>query len=461
MQRKRGVTWQEYRKKCSNPLPRISSYIPPFQIPHYEPVNEKAAYFHLSQHKIRILLGGNQSGKSKTTTAEVIVICRNNHGTIAWACSGSFKMIGEALYPHYRDLLAHEEIDAVIWLNFGQRIPAIIRLKNGSEIHFKSYDQGVYKFQSARVNIIQLDEQPSFDIYQECLARTAATGGRIVFSMTPLAGSSYVETLLWNKRGVSPYIWGERMSYLENRFIDNETKQMLLSLYSQDEIARRVYGEFQRLQGSVFKEFDPQIHVIDAFDIPVAWRKIRTIDLGYNHAFVCLWIAQGDDDTLYIYNEHYQREMLVRDHAEIIRRKDYEWIGAYSGRLTNDDIIEATVCDHEAQTRAELDAAGIGTIPADKQDKALNIQRLNRRLKLRGNGKSGLYIFRHCTNTIREWQSWVYGKNEEPVKIDDHTCDAGLYGNAYFEPHEDGEFAGAGERVFVQDSTEDTNISFF
>jgi len=445
--RERRLNW-----KTSQPAKRqIFRRTLSASIPAYDPVSPKAAEFHARTEKIRLLLGGNQSGKSITTAYEVIKFCRSHPGCTAWACSGSFKMIGEALFPHYKSLLAPEEIQQLVWLNYAQRVPALIRLSNGSHIIFKSYDQGYYRFQSSRVDILQLDEQPPYVIFQECLARTAATGGQIIFSMTPLPGQNYVKTELWDKRGVSPYIWGERMSYRENRFISEEQKAILISLYGKDEIDRRVEGLFTTLSGLVFKEFDINVHVIPPFDIPVSWRKIRALDLGYSDPFVCLWLAQGDDNTLYLYQEYYKPHRLIVDHAETLKRMDYNGLATYHPHTRNDDIIEASVCDHDRQERAELDAVGIATIPADKADQALNIQRLNRRLKVRGNGKPGLYIFNTCLKTIEEWSNWKYKKEEKPEDGGDHTCDAGLYGNAFFEERHSDEPAAMGDRVFLDE----------
>jgi phage terminase large subunit-like protein len=69
-----------------------------------------------------------------------------------------------------------------------------------SRLGFKSYDQGRRAFQGVEQDVIWLDEEPPFDVYNECLIRTAATtpgvrGGMILCTFTALEGLS--ETVLY------------------------------------------------------------------------------------------------------------------------------------------------------------------------------------------------------------------------------------------------------------------------
>ncbi|MBO5910335.1 MAG: hypothetical protein J6Q15_02375, partial [Clostridia bacterium] len=39
------------------------------------------------------------------------------------------------------------------------------------------------------------------------------------------------------------------------------------------------------------------------------------------------------------------------------------------------------------------------------------------------NGQTKLYIFKTCTNLIRELKAYHWGNNDAPVKTDDHALD--------------------------------------
>jgi len=69
-----------------------------------------------------------------------------------------------------------------------------------SRLKFKSYEQGRKSFQGTEQDVILLDEEPSIEIYNECLIRTASTvpgrrGGLMLCTFTPLQGMS--ETVLY------------------------------------------------------------------------------------------------------------------------------------------------------------------------------------------------------------------------------------------------------------------------
>lgn len=59
-----------------------------------------------------------------------------------------------------------------------------------STLGLKSYQQGRGSFEGTAQDVILLDEEPPFDIYGECLTRTATTNGLIMLTFTPLEGIS-------------------------------------------------------------------------------------------------------------------------------------------------------------------------------------------------------------------------------------------------------------------------------
>jgi len=61
-----------------------------------------------------------------------------------------------------------------------------------STLGFKSYDQGRQKWQGETLDGVWFDEEPPLDIYMEGLTRTNATGGMTMITFTPLLGMSDV-----------------------------------------------------------------------------------------------------------------------------------------------------------------------------------------------------------------------------------------------------------------------------
>lgn len=57
-----------------------------------------------------------------------------------------------------------------------------------SRLYIKSYEQGRKVFEGTARHSIWLDEEPPFDVYNECTVRTMTVGGIIFLTFTPLDG---------------------------------------------------------------------------------------------------------------------------------------------------------------------------------------------------------------------------------------------------------------------------------
>ena len=200
-------------------------------------------------------------------------------------------------------------------------------------------------------------------------------------------------------------------------------------------------GLWAAAEGLVYDNYDPAIHVVEPFDIPEDWRKIRVIDFGYTNPFVCQWWAIDHDGRMYLYREIYETKTLVEDQAKRIVA------------LSNGMTPEANIADHDAEDRATLDKYGIPTLPAYKAI-TVGIEAVQARLRDAGDGKPRLFVFQNCLVqrdeklvaakkpycTEQEWEGYVWPKEKDgraikevPVAVDDHGLDALRYAVAYVD----------------------------
>lgn len=205
--------------------------------------------------------------------------------------------------------------------------------------------------------------------------------------------------------------------------------------------ARLRYGKWVAAEGAVYDEWDRRVHLIDAFEMPASWRRIRAIDFGYSNPFCCQWWAIDHDGRMYLYRELYYSQRLVTDHARQIVA------------LTGNERIDKTLSDHDAEDRATLHAAGIQTIPAFK-DISPGIQAVQARLRVAGDGKPRLFVFRDAlverdermadlsqpVNTEQEFDAYMWPKGadgkplkEEPLDLYNHGMDTMRYAVAYVD----------------------------
>jgi PBSX family phage terminase large subunit len=193
---------------------------------------------------------------------------------------------------------------------------------------------------------------------------------------------------------------------------------------------RRIKGLWVSAEGLVYEGWNPEAHVIEPFEIPAEWPRVFGIDWGFVNPFVILFGAIDTDGRLYIYDEYYKTNTLIRDHAkEFYRRINYK---DAEGRIQKQEFSWG-VADHDAQDNAEIRAFGINTRPAQK-DVLIGLQKVAERLVIRQDGRPRVMIFKNCANVRREvgnyrWQELKDGKpaKEEPLKIDDHGPDVLRY----------------------------------
>jgi len=204
-------------------------------------------------------------------------------------------------------------------------------------------------------------------------------------------------------------------------------------------------GIWAAAEGMVYQdEWDPDVHLMDRFDIPREWTRFWTVDFGFRNPFVWQAWAEGPDGELYRYLEIYKTESLVEDLAKQIREL-----------TANDPRPRAIICDHDAEDRATFERhAKCKTIAADKAVSP-GIQSAQSRLRVKKNGRPSIFFLRdslvgidhaladknlpYCTD--QEFESYVWdvenGKKikEEPVKQFDHGMDAMRYLCVYKDGH--------------------------
>lgn len=183
----------------------------------------KQAEFHANglEHRERLLMAGNQLGKSFSGGAELAfhatgeypawwVGRRFDKPIRAWAGSKT----GEVTRDGVQRILVGEPKDKASWgegmipgdklLDWSLRQgvadaidSVLIKHISGatSTLGFKSYDQGREKWQAETLDVVWFDEEPPQDIYIEGLTRTNATGGIAFITFTPLLGMSDVVSM--------------------------------------------------------------------------------------------------------------------------------------------------------------------------------------------------------------------------------------------------------------------------
>ncbi|MDE6550382.1 MAG: terminase family protein [Clostridia bacterium] len=405
-------------------------------------VHLKQMQFHKCPKRNRWVFGGNRSGKTECGAAEAVWMLRGIHpyrrikgDVCGWAVSLSYEVQREVAQSKIMRYLRPDWIEDVVMLT-GKKSSAehgiidyiLVRNVSGgvSKLCFKSCEQGREKFQGASLDFVWFDEEPPYDIYEECRMRVLDRKGDIWGTMTPLKGLTWVYDKIYLNSGGDEEVWHISMEWADNPYLDESEVAALTAAMPEDSLESRRYGRFNCAEGIVYGEFDQCRHVIEPFDVPREWQDRISIDPGLNNPLACLFFAVDWDGNVYVVGEWYERGKDVDFHAERIKSlaAALDWHCDSKGRLqgvADSAANQRTLASSKSVTQLFYERDILLDTNVDK-DVFGGIARVKSYFK-----SDRLYIFSTCRNLIRELKSYWWGKGDVPIKKDDHALDALRY----------------------------------
>jgi hypothetical protein len=313
------------------------------------------------------------------------------------------------------------------------------------EFGFLERDADVYRYQGQAYSWIGFDEithLPTEFSWNYLASRLRTTDPEIKTYLRCTANPGGVGSHWVKKRYIEPTDYNtsfEGSDGLTRKFIpakladnpylakDGIYEQMLKSL-PPTQRRQLLEGNWDVAEGAAFTEFDPKVHIITPFEIPIAWERLKGIDYGYASESCCLWgTLDINDGTLIIYRELYQKGLTGQDLGSIITEMELQDPFAVPGVL---DTAAWSKTGTTGPTVGEsLVRAGHKLRRADKNRIQGKIQ-VHEYLKVRESGRPKLQITNTCPNLIRELQSIPLSKtNPEDVNThaSDHAYDALRY----------------------------------
>jgi phage terminase large subunit-like protein len=400
----------------------------------YHPLKGGQTRFLNSHRRVRVLLGGNGSGKSETgayaTASTVMKQKPPRENCPFWVISKSFEMVGGTAWGEKLKGYIHpRNIKWISYINKARDWPAAIGLHSGWVLEFKSWEQGRDAFQARSIGGAWFDEQFPEDVFHETFARTRDYNSPLFVTLTPIDPDSFLQT----RHDEPPEDWEFFSLDLEDNrktrggYIDDSWIDAFIANTPEEYRNTRIRGKFAGFDGAVFKGWDRNIHVVDPFPGNMPPRdgiNVRGIDFGFNNPFVCLWFHRDDDNVWTIYDEHYQAQTLISEHVKAINSRPIPHMG----------FVRTWADPEDAQSRAELANSEIWTSGA-KKDVWPSCEAVAKALMPRANGKPRLRVTSNCKNTIREMPAYHLEKNataakdaaDRPCKKDDHTVDVVRY----------------------------------
>lgn len=228
-------------------------------------------------------------------------------------------------------------------------------------IDVKTHMQDADQHRGSDLDFIILDEPVPQDVYEECVGRTRANEDAVrIFTITPLEMSGWlIDALVNGADGVAVAvvygcIWDNCEDWHEDAakwtggevgkgrvttrgFLKAAAIRDLIDKWtrmSPDTVKARVYGIPTHLSGSVYKAWDPDVHMVDEIEEDWSeWPVWCIIDPHHARPPATTWIAQGPV-TSYVIAEYPDEDytklqgaflvdgvprVTLEDHADVIK----------------------------------------------------------------------------------------------------------------------------------------------
>ena len=305
------------------------------------------------------------------------------------------------------------------------------------EFGFLERDADVYRYQGQAYSWIGFDEithLPTEFSWNYLASRLRTTDSEITPYMRCTANPGGVGAGWVIKRYISPSVPNDSFmgddgitrKFIPARLNDNpylaedgRYEQMLKSL-PPTQRKQLLEGNWEVAEGAAFTEFDRDMHIIEPFDIPLHWERVKGLDYGYASESACVWATiDPNDNTLIIYRELYRKNLLATELAEMLTNMELNDPMSVRGVL---DTACWSRTGTTGPTVAEtLIQGGHKLRPADKNRIAGKIQ-IHEHLKVQPSGRPRMQIFNTCPNLIRELQSIPLDKTN-PEDVNTHAAD--------------------------------------
>lgn len=322
--------------------------------------------FHRCLANIRLLLGGNRSGKSLSAILELVravtgtdphnkypkrngiaIIVGKDETSLAdviWERlykPGAFKIIRDLeaerqdgnLFDKWRAVLPNDPLDLaregewrdaepflphrlcgpndIVWGAFGRGVPAVVRIPStGWEIRF--FTGGSKPRAGFVADLVWMDEELENELWpREMRARLVDRKGCMIWSATPENCSQAMYALYERHLAGDKNVEAFHLISTDNKYISQVELEKLTCDMDAETYSVKVEGKFKLGGQIIFPEFSKKRHVCEPFEIPHDWSRFASFDPGHQPASAGLFAIAPDSDPKYAGRVYMYDEIVV------------------------------------------------------------------------------------------------------------------------------------------------------
>jgi len=366
-----------------------------------------------------VAIGGNRSGKTILNARLCFAkylrdVARS--GDTFWAGSQNLDRSIGGLQKELWEALPAGMFRGRVWdskLGFGSNRTIQVRTRDGgySTIEFRSADQDLNTFETAKLRGVIWDENLPEPLYNRLLPRLIDLGGFFLYS--DINNQYWPITRLQEAPADAGVYYQNFTMYDNERNLPPGAIAEFSAGLTREEHDLRIMGLPGAMEGVVFKQYFDHIHAIDDFPIPGNgvppfdfgnWPRWRLIDYGGSAPTACPWVTISPDEHLFVYREHYETGPSVASHAGkiILASADEQYVetmidpAAYN---TQPGMIDTIARQYEQ--------AGIRSLRPWPRVNEMGEHAMVQKVKYRFENRT-LWIFKSCVNMRRELRSWKH-----------------------------------------------------
>jgi phage terminase large subunit len=391
-----------------------------------------------------LIAGPAGTGKSRACLEKLHTMAMANPGMRGLMVRKTqVSLTSTALVTWKRDVIPEAvAAGAVEYYGGSRESPAQYRYSNGATVEVGGMDRST-KIMSSEYDVVYVQEatELSEDDWEAITTRLRSN----VVSFQQLIGDCNPErpTHWLKQRADRGQVYMLESAHTDNPTLytdageltdDGASYMSKLDALTGTRFQRLRLGNWVGAEGVIFPEFETSRHVIDAYPIPDEWNRYWSVDFGFVNPFSCQMWAEAPDGELILYREYYGTHRLVSEWAETILNDITDDLGQWL-----EPRPVTIICDHDAEGRETFSSViGQGTQPAIKRvlDGIQAVQarlRDGRLLFMRDVLVSADPILRDASkpaSVVEEIGGYIWADTkakEQPLKVDDHGCDAMRY----------------------------------
>lgn len=373
-------------------------------------------------HRFKVINCGRRAGKSTVAALKMLHFATENEGVNVWYAAPSYRQAKEIVWEMLKGYIPEE----IIVKKDEQGL--VIELVNGSRMLLKGVvDPDTLR--GMRADLAIFDEvafMTRWDEVWKVIRPTLVDSKADVWLISTPNGFNHFHDLYTKED--ERYKSFHYTSY-DNPYLDREELDEIRAEMSEDAFEQEFMGEFRKMSGVIYPEFNRKIHMVDIPDyIDENWTFTRALDFGYAHKTALIYFAISPTGReIYGYDGVYLDKLIVPEIAQIIKNKD-------GGKVITNPVADSA----QPAMIEELRREGVLFNPVKKGKDSVKqgIVKVAEMLRVRADtGKPTLMFNRKLDWIAKEFEMyrWVENKREDgvvrevPYKVNDDGMDVIRY----------------------------------